>query len=154
MVGPLLVTYDSASLAMLPATVALPPDWKAEVPGTKLIAKDRVALIGKAECLYGQSGQASQCNVQQEAGVSFASLEQSYSQLGANIPADQRKPVELAGVTGTSWQIGAEGEGAEYILLPAGDGGILIVRQFRATENLEDGVTRQVLNGLRFDQAR
>lgn len=153
-IGPLLVSYDGTSLTMLPAKVSVPPDWKVEVPGSKLIARNRAALIGKAECLYGQSGQASQCNVQQEAGVSFAFLDRPFSELSGNIPTDQRKPVQLAGAAGTSWQIGAEGEGAEYILLPAPGGSILIVRQFRATENLEDNLTRQVLNGLRIDRAR
>jgi hypothetical protein len=154
-VGPLQIRYDAALLTPLRAKVAIPPDWKTEVDGLKLLARDRAELVGKAECIYGQSGKASRCNVSQEAGLSFASLEIPFADLGAKLPADQRKPISLAGVTGFSWEIGAEGEGAEYILLPmsagADAGTVLIVRQFRTSGNPDERALGAALADLKLD---
>lgn len=150
-IGPLRIQYDSALLAPFQAKVALPPDWTNEVEGLKLIGRDRAALIGKAECLYGLSGQASSCNVQQEAGLSFASLDIAFADLAARLPPKEVKPISLARAQGLSWQIGAEGEGAEYILLPAGKGSILIVRQFRTSGNPDDGALGAVLGDLTIE---
>jgi hypothetical protein len=154
-VGPLRIRYDPALLAPMRAKVAIPPDWTREVDGLKLLARDRAELVGKAECIYGQSGKASRCNVSQEAGLSFAALEIPFAELSALLPADQRKPISLAGVTGFSWEIGVEGEGAEYILLPASagaDGGtVLIVRQFRTSGNPDERALGAVLADLKLD---
>ncbi|MBA3677291.1 MAG: hypothetical protein H0W74_07810 [Sphingosinicella sp.] len=149
-VGALHIQYDEALLAPFPSKVAVPPDWKQEVDGVKLIGRDRAQLIGKAECLYGQSGEARDCNVPQEAGLSFATLETPFADLQARLPAEETKPIVLAGVKGLSWQIGAEGEGAEYILLPEGGGSILIVRQFRAAGNPNEAALGAVLGDLRI----
>jgi hypothetical protein len=153
-VGPLRIRYDPALLAPMRAKVAIPPDWTREVDGLKLLARDRAGLVGKAECIYGQSGKASRCNVSQEAGLSFASLEIPFRELGAKLPAAQRKPIALVGVNGISWEIGAEGEGAEYILLPAGAGEdagtLLIVRQFRTSGNPDQRALGAVLADLRL----
>jgi hypothetical protein len=151
--GPLQIRYDAALLAPVPAKVALPPDWKREVDGLKLLARDRAALIGRAECMYGQSDQASRCNVQQEAGLSFAALDEDFAAFRGRLPADQLEPVTLAGAQGVSWQIGAEGEGAEYILLPVKRGAILIVRQFRISGNPDETALGAVLNDLRITGA-
>lgn len=149
-VGALRIPYDSQRIAALPATVALPPDWKEQVQGIKLIGRDRAALIGKAECLYGQAGEAQLCNLPQEAGISIADLPNPMTALAARLPADQRRPISLAGATGISWQIGAEGEGAEYILLPAGDRTILIVRQYRTSGNLDEAALATLLGDMRL----
>lgn len=149
-VGALRIPYDAQKLAALPSKVALPPDWKQEVDGIKLIGRDRAALIGKAECLYGQSGEAQLCNLAQEAGISAADLPTPLGALAARIPADQRRPISLAGATGVSWQIGAEGEGAEYILLPAGERTILILRQYRTSGNPDEAALATLLSDMRL----
>lgn len=149
-VGPLQVPYDSSQLAPVEVTIPLPPDWRNEAEGVKLIARDRVALLGKAECMYGQSGEASPCNALQEAGLAFVSLDRPYKEFAAALPADQRKSVSMAGAEGVSWLIGAEGEGAEYILLPSGEGSVLVVRQFRSTGNPDETALGTVLNDLRL----
>lgn len=151
-VGPLQVPYDAALLAPVAVKVQLPPDWKRSVQGIKLIGRDRAALIGEAECLYGQSGQASRCNAAQEAGLSFARLETGFDALAAKLPAAERRTVVLGGVEGLSWEIGAEGEGAEHILLPAGERAILIVRQFRNTGNPDEAALGTVLGDLSLDR--
>lgn len=153
-VGPLQIHYDAAMLTPVETRLALPPDWTAEVDALKLIARDRAALIGRAECMYGQSGQASRCNVVQEAGLSFAVIDQPYDAMRARLPADQLKPVMIADTEGVSWLIGAEGEGAEHILLPAGERTALIVRQFRNSGNPDETAIGTVLNDLRLNDSR
>lgn len=152
-VGPLQVRYDDALLAPVRAGIPIPPDWARQAQGWKLLARDRAALIGEAECMYGQSGQASQCNAVQEAGLAFAMLDTPYPEISGKLPADQRKPFSLAGAKGLSWQIGTEGEGAEYILLPAGAGTLLIVRQFRNAGNPDEAAIGRVLNDLKLGNA-
>lgn len=149
-VGPLQVPYDKALLAPVPTPLQIPPDWKGAVNGIKLIGSDRAALIGKAECLYGESGQASRCNAAQEAGLAFGLLEGSLAQFSQKLPAAELQKVTLAGADGVSWQIGAEGEGAEHILLPAGKRTIMIVRQFRNTGNPSEAALGAVLNELKL----
>ena len=151
-VGALRVPYNQARLSPVRANLPLPPDWKQSVEGVKLIASDRVELIGKAECLYGQSGEATQCNPEQEAGLAFAALPAPFAGAAARLPADQRRSISLAGAEGVSWEIGAEGEGAEYILLPAGEGTILIVRQFRTSGNPDEQALATVLSDMRLRQ--
>ncbi|HEY0625953.1 MAG TPA: hypothetical protein VGD10_04390 [Allosphingosinicella sp.] len=151
-VGPMQVPYDAALLAPERVTLPLPPDWKAKAQGVKLIARERAELIGKAECIYGGSGEASRCNADQEAGLAFASLPAPFAEISGRIPADGRKSISLAGVEGVSWEIGAEGEGAEYILLPAGSGTALIVRQFRTAGNPDEAAIGTVLSDLRLKQ--
>ena len=62
------------------------------------------------------------------------------------------KKISLGGVEGVSWQIGAEGEGAEYILLPVKGRTILIVRHFRNTGNPDEAALGAVLNGLKLSE--
>jgi hypothetical protein len=152
-VGPIRVPYDAALLTPVRTRLQLPPDWKVEVEGTKLLAKDRAALIGKAECMYGQSGQASTCNVAQEAGLAFADLEGGWIEvLRRKVPAGELKEITLGGVKGVSWQIGAEGEGAEHILLPVQEHTILIVRHFRNTGNPDEAALGAVLKDLKLGE--
>ena len=147
-VGPLRFRYDSGKLAPVDAEVAVPPDWTLKLPGTKLVAADRAAMIGKAECMYGQSGEASRCNAEQEAGLAFAIVDQPLDAIAGKLNGEERRGIKLGGVDGYSWQIGAEGEGAEHILLPAGNRTILIVRQFRESGNADEAAIRDVLASL------
>ena len=152
-VGPVRFPYDAALLAPVRTAIQLPPDWKNEVEGTKLVGTDRAALLGKAECLYGQSGKATTCNAEQEAGLAFADLEGGWIELlRKSVPAADLKKITLGGVEGVSWQIGAEGEGAEYILLPVMEHTILIVRHFRNTGNPDEAALGAVLNGLKLPE--
>jgi hypothetical protein len=149
-VGPARFPYDASLLTPVPTKIQLPPDWKIEVKGTKLIGKDRAALLGKAECMYGQAGKARTCNAEQEAGLAFADLEGGWIEgLRKTLPAPDLKKIALGGVQGVSWQIGAEGEGAEYILLPVQEHTILIVRHFRNSGNPDEAALGAVLNGLK-----
>src|SRR3546814_18970329 len=105
------------------------------VRGTKLIAADREKLIGKAECLYGLSGQASLCNAELEAGLAFAMVEEPYEAISARFSEELLEPMRVAGIDGLAWRIGAQGEGAAHILPPVRDSPILIVRQFRTSRH-------------------
>lgn len=151
--GPMRVAYDSSLLTPVPTSIQLPPDWQNVTEGMKLIGSDRAALLGKEECMYGQSGQATTCNAKQEAGLAFADLEDGWiEQLREKIPAAELNDITLGGVEGVSWQIGAEGEGAEYILLPVQEHTILIVRHFRNTGNPDEAALGTVLNDLKFSE--
>jgi len=152
-VGPLRVPYDSSLLTPVATKIQVPPDWQTQVEGTKLIGKGRAALLGKAECMYGQAGKATTCNAQQEAGLAFADMEGGWiDSLRQSVPAADLKKITLGGVQGVSWQIGAEGEGAEYILLPAWEHTILIVRHFRNSGNPDEAALGTVLNGLELPE--
>ena len=152
-VGPLQVPYDSSLLTAVPTRIQLPPDWKREVSGTKLIGQDRAALLGKAECMYGQAGNATTCNSEQEAGLAFADLEGGWIEvIRRAVPPGELKKITLGGAEGVSWQIGAEGEGAEYILLPVREHTILILRHFRNTGNPNEAALGAVLNGLKLPE--
>src|SRR3546814_18302253 len=119
------------------------------VRGTKLIAADREKLIGKAECLYGLSGQASLCNAELEAGLAFAMVEEPYEAISARFSEELLEPMRVAGIDGLAWRIGAEGEGAEHILLHVGERTILIVRQFRNSGNPPAAQNAPVLQNKR-----
>jgi hypothetical protein len=147
-VGPLRFRYDPAKLAPVKAEVSVPPDWAVKLAGTKLVAADRAAMIGKADCMYGQSGEATRCNAGQEAGLAFAIVDQPLETIAARLSGEERRGIKLAGVDGYSWQIGAEGEGAEHILLPAGKRTVLIVRHFRESGNADEAAVREVLASL------
>jgi hypothetical protein len=151
-VGPLQIPYDAALLSPVPAAVPLPPDWSHSAQGVKLVAADRAELIGKAECMYGEAGEASRCNAEQEAGLAFAALPYPFAEASARLPGDQSKGISLAGAEGLSWEIGAEGEGAEYILLPAGERTMLIVRQYRTSGNPNEAALGSVLSDMRLRQ--
>ena len=152
-VGPVQVPYDSSLLTPVPTRIQMPPDWKIEVEGTKLVAKDRAAMLGKTECMYGEAGKATPCNAEQEAGLAFADLEGGWiEEIRGSVPAGELKKISLAGVEGISWQIGAEGEGAEYILLPVWEHTIVIVRHFRNTGNPDKAALDAVLNGLKLPE--
>jgi hypothetical protein len=150
-IGPLRFRYDPAKLVALDAPISVPPDWTRQVPGIKLVAADRAALIGRAECLYGQSGEASRCNATQEAGLAFAIVAEPFAGLSAKLSPELRRGISLAGRDGVSWQIGAEGEGAEHILLPAGERTLLIVRHYRESGNADEAAVREVLANLKID---
>ncbi|MGF1550197.1 MAG: hypothetical protein ACFBQW_06660 [Sphingomonadaceae bacterium] len=119
-VGPLSIAYDPFAFAQTDAEIAIPPDWEREVRGLKLVAREREKLLGKAECIYGESGRATTCNAEQEAGLEFALIDQAYEELRAALPAQDLEPTRLAGREGVAWKIGAEGAGADRHLKPAG----------------------------------
>lgn len=152
-IGPMRVRYNDALLEAVPAKIGVPPDWKREVAGTKLIAAERAELLGTAECMYGQSGMGSRCKAEQEAGLAFAMVDAPFEELQAQLTGEPRSQMTLAGRKGISWKIGAEGEGAEYILLPyRGSRTALIVRQFRTSGNPDGNAIAEVLNNLRIEE--
>lgn len=150
-VGPLTFRYDPAMLAKVDAELGIPPDWEREVRGTKLVARDRAALIGKAECMYGLSGQATRCTAEKEAGLAFALLDTPFEEMRARISDPAPSEVTMAGREGIRWEIGAEGEGADYILLPADGGTMLITHQYRTSGNPDEAAVQAVLDSLSFE---
>lgn len=150
-IGPLTLRYDPAKLVQTDAEIGIPPDWRNEIPGMKLIARDRLELMDTAECMYGQRGAATLCEAEKEAGLAFALVDTPYETLSARITDPAPSQVTVAGREGIVWEIGAEGEGAVYTLLPAGERTLLIVNQYRNSGNPDEAAIRQVMNSLSLD---
>lgn len=148
-IGEFTFRFDHERLVKVGASIALPPDWTSNVLGVKLLAPERAAMLEKADCSYGASGSVSRCNADMEAGLAFAALQVPFESLRADLPADQLKPLALAGGQGVAWSIGAEGEGADYMLIPAREGSLLIVRQFRESGNPDAAAVSEALASLR-----
>jgi hypothetical protein len=154
-IGRFELRFDPARLTKVGASIALPPNWTSTVLGIKLLAPERAAMLEKADCAYGASGSVVRCNADQEAGLAFVSVTLPYQEFTSSLPADQVKPLRLAGEQGVSWTIGAEGEGAEYIVLPGGERqSLLIVRQHRETGNPDPAAISSALNSLRLSAAQ
>lgn len=149
--GPLSFRYDPSLLAKTDVDVQIPPDWSRQVRGTKLVPRDRIDLIGKAECMYGLSGQAQRCTAEKEAGLAFALLDTPFEEMRGRIEEPAPSEVTMAGRDGIRWEIGAEGEGADYILLPADGGTMLIVHQYRTSGNPDEQAVQAVLDSLAFE---
>lgn len=151
-VGPLRLRYDPALLAPVDARIGVPPDWSRRADALKLVARDRAELIGKAECMYGLSGQAERCTAAKEAGLAFAFLETPFEELRGAIDDPAPREIAIAGRDRIRWEIGAEGEGADYILFPADGGTILIEHQYRTSGNPDDAAVEAVLESLAFER--
>lgn len=151
--GPVSFRYDPARLLPIPALVAEPPDWRNRAQGLKLIAADRAALMGKAECMYGESGRASPCNPEQEAGLSIALLDHPYEAVRAALTKPPTTAIRLAGREGISWEIGAEGEGADHLLVPLDERTLLVVLQHRGSGNPAPDAVEAVLDSLSIEAA-
>src|SRR3546814_18375974 len=73
-------------------------------------------------------------------------VEEPYEAISARFSEELLEPMRVAGIDGLAWRIGAEGEGAEHILLHVGERTILIVRQFRTSGNPPADALAAVLN--------
>lgn len=147
-VGPVSFRYDPGVLLPVPAAIAVPPAWDKRAEGLKLLAADRAAMMGKAECMYGQSGRASPCNPEQEAGLAIAVVDRSYEEAKAALTDPPTTAMHLAGRPGVSWEIGAEGEGADHMLAALDGRTLLVVRQHRESGNPDAEAVQAVLQSL------
>lgn len=154
-VGPLRYSYDPAILHRTEVQAALPPHYEDKQSGTKLIPVDRAELLGKEECSYGQSGMTSTCTADQEAGLEIVQLDGPLSRwretfAESRIGAGALEEVEIGGTTGFRFTAQAEGSGAEYNFLPAGDSTILLIRQFRFGQETGSDEIARVIDELRI----
>ncbi|MBR0553861.1 hypothetical protein [Stakelama marina] len=129
--GPLTYRYRPDRLRAVQTTVSLPPDHKTELAATKLLPVARAAKLGHDGCRYGLSGKASTCTAEKEAGLAFALAEQPIDTLRDSFGPKRAKDATLADRTGFRIREGAEGQGADYIFLPAGGRTVIVVRSWR-----------------------
>lgn len=149
--GPLLIRYDPDRLAAVDSSIEVPPDWDRSVSGLKLIAADRQESMGQERCEYGLSGMQMECQPASEAGMAFAILDEDY-QKARERSAEGATSVEIAGVQGVRWSIGAEGEGAEFTLIPVDGRTALIDHRTRMRENPDPGAIEQAKEKLRIER--
>lgn len=149
--GPLAIRYDPDRLAAVEASFEVPPDWDRQVSGLQLIAADRLSLMGREECQYGQAGMDLECTPASEGGIGFATLEESYDRARERMAGENSRPVMLAGRDGIAWSIGVEGERTEYTLLPAGNRTVMVVHRTRNRENPDPSAIAQAKESLRIE---
>lgn len=148
-VGPVSFRYDPDRLAVVDASLTVPPDWN-RASGVKLIGSDREQLMGREECPYGQAGMDLECTPASEAGLGIVILEESFEQARERLPGERASTKTLAGREGLSWTIGVEGESSEYTILPAGNRTVLIEHRIRNRDNPDEGAIEQVKESLRI----
>lgn len=150
-IGPFRARYDPNELARTAAETEIPPDWDRSIAATMLIDADRISLMVREECMYGQRGEPRRCTPSSEAGLAFAMLDEPYEEARGRFTTPPPEEVRLAGRDGISWEIGVEGEGAEHILLPADGRSLLIVRRYRNRDNPDEAAVQAVLDSLAYE---
>ena len=135
------VRYPESTSAPVQVTKQLPPDYKVNYSGVKLISSVRLSKLGKQECSYGESGLTSACKAEMEGGIEFIQVNASAQSLTSSLDNSLKTTVTLAGKQIVKWSIGAEGEGTDYYYIPVNSNQTLVVaRLYRY-----DGFPQQTL---------
>ncbi|KKT28032.1 MAG: hypothetical protein UW15_C0038G0001 [Parcubacteria group bacterium GW2011_GWC1_44_10] len=135
------VQYPENTFAVVQISKQLPPDYKSNYAGAKLISSARVSKLGKQECSYGESGLTSVCKAEMEGGIEFIQVNASAQSLTSSLDSSLKTTVTLAGKQTVKWSIGAEGEGTDYYYIPLNSSQTLVVaRLYRF-----DGFPQQTL---------
>ena len=137
--GPLSYSFDPTMLSAVEIELAFPPAYDETVQAAKLIAADRATRLGQQMCSYGESGMPEVCDPAKEAGLAFAILPESAefyrgALLAGGIPEEEVEDALIGDYEGFRFTAQAEGSGAAYTFLPAGDQTVLVQRQFRGGE--------------------
>lgn len=126
------VQYPENTFAVVHIAKQLPPDYKSNYAGVKLISSSRASKLGKKECSYGESGLTSVCEAEMEGGIEFIQVNASVQSLTSSLDSSLKTTVTLAGKQTVKWSIGAEGEGYDYYYIPLNSSKTLVVtRQYR-----------------------
>jgi len=135
------VQYPENAFTVVQVTKQLPPDYKSNYAGAKLISSARVSKLDKQECSYGESGLTSVCKAEMEGGIEFVQVNASAQSLTSSLDGSLKTTVTLAGKQTVKWSIGAEGEGTDYYYIPLSSNQTLVVtRLYRF-----DGFPQQTL---------
>lgn len=133
--------YPENNFALVQIAKQLPPDYKINYGGAKLISSARVGKLGKQECSYGESGLTSVCKAEMEGGIEFIKVNASAQSLTPSLDSSLKTTVTLAGKQSVKWSIGVEGEGTDYYYIPLNSNQTLVVaRLYRF-----DGFPQQTL---------
>jgi len=135
------VQYSESTFALVQVTKQLPPDYKSNYAGVKLISSARVSKLDKQECSYGESGLTFVCKAEMEGGIEFIQVNASTQSLTSSLDSSLKTIVTLAGKQTVKWSIGAGDEGTDYYYIPLNSNQTLVVaRLYRF-----DGFPQQTL---------
>ena len=128
--GPLTYQFDQGALTAADVVIAIPPGYQSTSPATKLIPEARADLLGQNGCTYGESGETSACNAEQEIGLAVALLPRPIDEYRAAFDDERLERAELDGIDGFSFTAQARGEGTEYRFFGLEDRTIMLARKF------------------------
>lgn len=128
--GPLTYQFDQGALTAADVDIAIPPGYQSTSPATKLIPEARADLLGQNGCTYGESGETSACNAEQEIGLAVALLPRPIDEYRAAFDDEQLERAELDGIDGFSFTTQADGAGTEYRFFGLEGRTIMLARKF------------------------
>jgi hypothetical protein len=128
--GPLTYQFDQGALTAADVVIAIPPGYQSTSPATKLIPEARADLLGQNGCTYGESGETSACNAEQEIGLAVALLPRPIDEYRAAFDDERLERAELDGIDGFSFTTQAEGAGTEYRFFGLEGRTIMLARKF------------------------
>lgn len=129
--GPLTYRYSPERYAREQVSISLPGDHDWPLRAQKLIPWDRASQLGQDSCRYGLSGRTVTCDAAKEAGLAFGLIDRPLARLRKGLPAALVEPFALAGRKGIRIVEQAEGSGSSYMLVPADQQTVAVVRTWR-----------------------
>src|SRR6185436_521302 len=115
-----------------------------------------VASLGKVACPDGGKGETIICSVVGADGIAFLIAEDSIPNVIAPLEKTLLSTSNLGGVKVTTFEYGAEGDGAKMLFVPLGSQRTLIVYQRYSCclveLSLPKGLVEKVLATLKFTQ--
>ena len=159
-IGPVEYRFAPRVLTRAEVEFAVPPDYRTKAWATKLIARDRAALLGNQSCTYGTRNRAVTCSPKLEDGLALALLDHpidvyrdAFEQRG--FPAAMLPQVSLAGVTGFGFVSASEQRRIEFGFFPVGERTLLLARRRTEGGSAIDTGVAAVIASLRIpDPAR
>lgn len=143
------IQYPQDIFDLVKITKSLPPDYKVNYDGVKLISLARASKLGKQECTYGGSGIISVCKAELEGGIEFIPINNSIQNLTSTIKNSSKTTVVIGKKQSIKYSIGAEGEGADYYYIPLNSNRTLVaVRFYRFDGFPKPTLFEQILNTL------
>jgi len=143
------VKYPENTLTKVSVEESLPPDYSSKFNGVKFISSARAGNLGKKECMYGGSGLISICKAEAEGGITFIPIDKQFQDIVE--PLTNTETISILGKEGTSYFIGAEGEGTDYYIIPLTSTQTLIIaRTYRIDGFMPKQLFNQIISTFKF----
>ena len=122
------ISYSPSLFNQVESSIALPPDYKVNHRGIKLLDPKYVSKIGEKKCSPSEAPDVSLvCTSENQPGITFIVLNNSISSI-TSVFKDFGTPDQvIAGKKFTTSSIGAEGSGAAYYLYSLGSSKTLVI---------------------------
>lgn len=145
------VAYPGSVFSAYEINQTIPPNYDFKFKSIKLIDSKRAGLIGKTECMYGLSGNTSECSVEKEAGISFFTVPAPISIVTKDLTPDITSKTTIAGKDSISYKMGAEGSGIEYYYIPVNsEKTLVVIRMYREDGFPGVGLLNEILTTLQI----